>query len=154
MRLIARLQRIQEVFDFGHVILNENLAYLPVGKCFGELALLNPQDARLASISTTKRCLLCYIEKDDWTAGLNRIKHAKLTFLRTFRLFRDVSSTKLLTLRLRMNLISMVKGQRLYTEGEEADGVYLIRSGSVKYSKNVNTKLSVKGLTKNNWFYQ
>lgn len=125
-----------------------------MGTCFGELALLNPKDARLASIETTEKCILAYIEKHDWTHGLNRIKQDKLFFLRGMRIFRDVSSTKLLSLRLRMDLITMVKGQRLYEEGDEADGIYLIRKGVLKYMKNVECKMPMRTMTKNHWSHQ
>ena len=97
-QLIKHLSKLSEVFDFGHVLLNEEVAIMPAGTMFGELALINPQDGRLSSISTTKKSILTYIEKGDLDAALNKMKQAKLNFLRAFRLFRDVTATKLLTL--------------------------------------------------------
>jgi hypothetical protein len=52
-KLQDRLESVNHVFDFGIVYLNKEVAQMPAGTPFGDLALVNNTDTRAASIRMT-----------------------------------------------------------------------------------------------------
>lgn len=53
-----------------------------------------------------------------------------------------------------MKHINIVKGQVLYHEGEEVDGIYLVISGSMSYNKVTKYQEPITSKTKNKWFVE
>lgn len=68
------------------------------------------------------------------------------------RIFEDVSTGRLQKLSYHMKQIKLVKNQCLYKEGEIVDGIYIVQSGTLQYSKNIPFIKPITATTKNRWF--
>ena len=80
------------------------------------------------------------------------MKENKLAFLRQFKIFKDLGKNKLLKYYSKMKSINLVRGQKLYVEGAECQGIYLIRRGDLKYRKKIEITLPAQSFTNNRWF--
>ena len=65
-KLLNRMESINHVFDFGVVYLNKEVASMPKGTPFGDLALMNNSDTRAASIRMKTETFLAYLDKTSY----------------------------------------------------------------------------------------
>lgn len=119
--------------------------YLESGDFFGELALVNkkPRYARLyraATIRTVADCDFAVIYKKDYDAIIRKSQEdyiSKITeFFRCIPLFKNWTKVALSKLQHNFELKAYKKGQIIYSEGEKAKNIFIVKEGEVEvYSK-------------------
>lgn len=98
-------------------------------------------EPRAATIRTNQPCLFGFLERYEFKNVLQRAqekdRNKKLAFLKTFRFFEEVTTSKLMKLLINMKQLKLSKGHVLFKEGQISQGIYLIQSGTLNYLKNV-----------------
>jgi len=119
------------------------------GESFGDLAL-KMHKPRMASIRTLEDTHFAVLSREEYERSLGQIDrkkvNEKIAFLRSLPFFQLLTKTSLSKLTPQFRQISTIKGQYLYREGEQADSVYLVKSGQFEVTKTLverNTGLSV-----------
>jgi CRP-like cAMP-binding protein len=148
---------LSKVFDFSFIFVNKEVLNVVPGMQIGELALLN-NEPRAATVRTRQPCLFGYLERDEYKNVLQRAQerdiHKKLSFLKEFRFFEDVSTSKLNKLLVNMKHFKLSKGHILFREGEVVTGIYVVQKGTLKYMKRVPYRQPISSKTKNKWFVE
>ena len=82
---------------------------------------------------------LAYLDRKDYDTVMQRIMNQarakKLLELKQSRLFQNLSRVRLHRLELEVIILRLRLNQIIYKEGDEADGIYLVSKGSIKYQK-------------------
>ncbi len=104
----------------------------------------------MASIRTLEDTHFAVLSREEYERSLGEIDrkkvNEKIAFLRSLPFFQLLTKTSLSKLTPQFRQISTIKGQYLYREGEQADSVYLVKSGQFEVTKTLverNTGLSV-----------
>lgn len=74
-----------------------------------------------------------------------------MALLRKNAFFEALSSNKLIKLLRVIKTLHPSKGQYLYREGQEVDGLYLIAQGSLRYQKDAEFTVPVECKTNDKW---
>ena len=94
-KLENRLESINHVFDFGIIYLNKEVARMPAGTPFGDLALMNNSDTRAASIRMTTETFLAYLDKTSYNQVMKKVikqnTQQKMAILRSNEFFSKMS---------------------------------------------------------------
>lgn len=117
-KLMSRLLRLQKVYDFSKVVLNKEVNQLKAGTQFGEVAL-NNDEKRMASVKAIDRCILAYLEREEYQKQLKKASvrdtQNKMYFLKENQLFQDLSIVKLQKMSYYMKQLTLIKNQKLYS---------------------------------------
>ena len=143
---------------------NLTLALLEEGNIFGEMAALSGQP-RNATVTAKDDLTLLEIPSNTLkelmkkSPGFNSsienlyTERAVNTHLRKVPLFSNLSQTALNQLEDRVKLITYNQGDKIFSEGDTGDSLYIIRSGFVKVSKNQdNVQKIVAYISHGNYF--
>ena len=140
-RLKRRLEKVAHICDLSVVYLNQEVAQLQEGVHFGDLALKNEGETRKASIKMLTDCYLAYLDRRDYNKVMKtmmlRGSQKKMQVLKQSRLFQKVSQVKLQRIELDIKPIKLGLKQIVYREGDDVDGIYIVRKGSIKYQKDL-----------------
>lgn len=140
-RLKRRLEKLAHICDLAVVYLNREVAQLQEGIHFGDLALKNEGETRKASIKMVTDCYLAYLDRRDYNRVMKTImlrgSQKKMQVLKQSRLFQKVSQVKLQRIELDIKPIKLGLKQIVYREGDDVDGIYIVRKGSIKYQKDL-----------------
>ena len=116
---------------------------LEQGQFFGEMSLLSGR-RRSATVRASKRCVLLESPRRDIIRLMNTYERVRriidqFFIVRSLRagLVPDVSFDDVVEVARTAELRSFKAGEALFDEGDEADGLHLIRSGSVSVSRKI-----------------
>lgn len=116
---------------------------ISAGNFFGELSLISGR-RRSASIRAGKGCILIDTPRRSmlkWIASVSSIKKGidEASIVNAIRSLFQTSSTPqaLLEIAKQANIRQYKPGETIFTEGDDADSMHLIRSGSVTVSRNL-----------------
>ena len=122
------------------------VAILPSGSSFGELALLQNKP-RAASVLCLSPCLFAILDKSDFNKVLReeeeRKMKAKVGFLQSLAVFGKWSSGQLRKLCFYVRETTYRPYQNMYQEGEKAGDVYFLVEGEVVLSKKLEGRQRV-----------
>lgn len=123
------------------------VAQLPAGVSFGELAILEPQlKPRAATIHCKEDCHLAVLDKKPYQDILGNIEKKKLDdqidFLLSLDIFKDVGWSrhamkpivKLFTIE------TFPKGHFFYKEGQQSETIMAIKTGEIRFTKQIVIK--------------
>ncbi|KAA0169890.1 hypothetical protein FNF28_01827 [Cafeteria roenbergensis] len=118
-------------------LLGKEVVVLRKGQHFGELALLSDDDRRNASVVALEEgTALVALARSTYLASLRernqREYELRTKFLLGLRLFGAWSRRRVLPVAYSLQPVAIETGSSLYRRGDVADGVYLIRSGTVR----------------------
>jgi CRP-like cAMP-binding protein/thioredoxin reductase/ferredoxin-like protein FixX len=119
------------------------LISLQPGQFFGEMSLLSGR-RRSATVRASSDCVLLESPRRDIIRLMNTYEHVREVIdrhfiVRTLRagLVPDAPQGELEAVAATARLISYRAGDLLFSEGDDADGLHLIRSGSVSVSRHI-----------------
>lgn len=127
----------KEVIELEFEDFNE-VGILTSGSSFGELALISERP-RSATIQAREKSSFLVLSKSNFTKILGGIAEKRLSvlvkFLQQINFFSSRSKSYLIKLAYFFQVKRYKKGQYIYREGENTDGVYFIRDGEVTIEK-------------------
>lgn len=110
---------------------------IPAGAAFGDLALLNTS-ARTATVKASQTCTLWTLDRHTFREVLSkheRRKHKeKMTFLRTVKMFEQISDYSLEKISDVMQIEVFEPKQKIFRQGEAGESFYMIQKGKVSIS--------------------
>ena len=114
------------------------ISILKMGAAFGDLALIKRTD-RTATVKTLTDCSLLEITYSAYQEVLKEIQtkniHNVCEKLREFSIFSKCPLTFLQLIYYSVQIIEVKKGDWIYRENDEVDGIYLIYEGSFEITK-------------------
>ena len=147
---VAVLVRIPVTNDEGAII-NFNLkevTTLGTGSSFGELAIIEDLKPRAATIIAKEPCHLAVLGRESYKKclGIHQKKEldAKIEFLLTIPLFKSWSIHALMKFTYSITIKTFIMKQIIYKENIPGDDIYIIRSGEVISSKNIEINYSIE----------
>jgi cGMP-dependent protein kinase len=115
---------------------------IPPGASFGDLALLNTS-ARTATVKASQLCTLWTLDRQTFRDVLSkheRRKHReKMAFLRTVKLFEQISDYSLEKISDVMQFEVFEPKHKIFKQGEAGESFYMIQKGKVSISINTFT---------------
>ena len=67
------MEKLTNIITFGEVYLNKEVAIMAKGTPFGDLALTNKSDTRLASIRMGEETFLAYLDRVNYDQVMRRV---------------------------------------------------------------------------------
>ena len=114
------------------------------GEVFGERSLKQDNDKRAGSAVAMGPVVMQTLNKEDYLKFIHRVDQDKQlginAFLKELPFFSHWSSKFLNKLRYYLEEIHLIRNQKIYSEGDHASHVYLIREGEFLLTKTVPVK--------------
>ena len=145
---VSILVRIPVTNDKGVIVdfILKNVGTLGTGSSFGELGIMEDLKPRAATIVAKDSCHLAVLGRATYKKclGLHQKKEldSKIEFLSTIPLFKSWSKQALMKLTYIMNIKTYIMRQVIYMEDNLGDDIYIIRTGEVKSTKNIEISYS------------
>lgn len=94
---------------------------------------------RAATIYWREECYFATLNRDDYQKNIGKAQKKKIeektTFLQSFRIFSHFTLQTLQKLTYYIEEIKFNLGQIIYKQGDEPDGVYLVKEGEFEMTK-------------------
>jgi CRP-like cAMP-binding protein len=123
----------------------EEVCRLSKGGSFGELALLKDQP-RSANIQCTKDTHFATLHKNDYLRILGHLSSKKLedlvSFFSSLPTFSAWSKKNLIKLTYYFKNIKFKRNQTIFSEGDPADSVFIVKKGEVELLKEIKVERS------------
>ena len=147
---VSVLVRIPVTDDTGKIIdfnLKE-VSILGTGSSFGELAIIEDLKPRAATIIAKEPCHLAVLGRASYKKclGIHQKKEldAKIEFLLSIPLFKSWSIHALMKFTYSITIKTYIMKQVIYKEDTPGDEIYIIRSGEVISTKNIEMNYSIE----------
>ena len=118
---------------------------LKEGETFGEIALMNEDSKRTASIFINNNSLFGVLKRNDYKLTikkyLKKIKRNYITFILNSKLFENISVP--IFSKVYWNYftkINLIKGEYLFKEGDIGDKIYFLYEGDIELKTKLNLK--------------
>ena len=126
------------------------MATLSEGASFGELTLIT-DNPRNATIYAREECVVGVLEKRDYQKHVgDSFKHKMdkaLEVVRRYEIFEGIRSLKSLwSFYYYIVEKHLIKGHKVFSEGDPVDGIYMIVHGEIHKSKQSNLKSSNRSM--------
>jgi CRP-like cAMP-binding protein len=106
---------------------------------FGEMALINKENKRQATIITTEPTTYLTLDRITYQRSLSKIDlrkiNAKVEFLMQIPCFKDQQKKNVAKFTHYLQKHSYIRNQYVYKEGDPADFVYIVYSGEFELGK-------------------
>ena len=117
---------------------DESVSTLNPNDCFGELGLIEDK-ARDSTVTTLEKTVLRGIDRASYRQALTFINEQKhevnLTFIKSVPLFKQLTKIQLEQLLPVLITQKFIPGQRIVTEGEPGELLYILKEGTVNCTK-------------------
>lgn len=118
---------------------NRSLVFLQRGAGFGEMALLSDTVKRMTTCRADTHCCLGTLNRKNFSAILRRAQIRKISrqisILKQFALFATLSSLKMQKVFYLLEERKLIRGSKVFTQGEKVKGCYLITAGQILYKR-------------------
>ena len=117
---------------------DESVSTLNPNDCFGELGLIQDEE-RDSTVTTLEKSVLRGIDRSSYRQALSFINEKKheenFNFIKSVPLFKELTNTQLQQLLPILVMQKFTPGQRIVTEGEAGDLLYIVKEGTVHCTK-------------------
>lgn len=124
------------------------VATLYSGDCFGELALMQEDGLRQATVTTREVCEFVKLKKEDYDSILKaygeKSLKMKIQFLKNIPILSRLDNTAIQSLAYVLIVRDYGRNQIVCKQGQEMDDIFLLASGSCKVVREVKNFLNGK----------
>ncbi|CAD8097040.1 unnamed protein product [Paramecium sonneborni] len=136
--------------DFNRFELKE-VNVLKAGNSFGELALLNDNAKRTATIIAKEDCMLAVMEKHHFKAILGAQEQQKvqdrISFLCSFPFLQSWSFREIKTISYHFEPIQVTLNQAVIKQNDYCSNFYIVREGNFEVTYTLNDSHRLKGIS-------